>query len=85
MLLDAKIAISMDGKGCWRDNVFVERLWRCVKYGEVYLRAYDLVSEARASIGRYLAFYNGHRPHSSLDGRTPDEAYFGKQETAMAA
>ncbi len=85
VLLDAKIAISMDGKGCWRDNVFVERLWRSVKYGEVYLRAYDFVSEARASIGRYLAFYNGRRPHSSLDGRSPDEAYFGKQETAMAA
>ena len=85
VLLDAKVAISMDGKGAWRDNVFVERLWRSVKYEEVYLRAYDSVSEARASIGRYLAFYNERRPHSSLDGRTPDEAYFGKQETAMAA
>ena len=74
-----------DGKGAWRDNVFVERLWRSVKYEEVYLRAYDNVSEARASLGRYLAFYNERRPHSSLDGRTPDEAYFGKQETAMAA
>ena len=59
VLLDAKIAISMDGKGVWRDNVFVERLWRGVKYEEVYLKAYDSVSEARASIGRYLAFYNG--------------------------
>ena len=85
VLLDAKVMISMDGKGAWRDNVFVERLWRSVKYEEVYLRAYDTVSEARASIGRYLTFYNGRRPHSSLDGRTPDEAYFGKQETAMAA
>jgi putative transposase len=85
VLLDAKIAISMDGKGAWRDNVFVERLWRSVKYEEVYLKAYDNVSEARASIGGYLAFYNGRRPHSSLDGRTPDEAYFGKEETAMAA
>ncbi|MEK4032389.1 IS3 family transposase [Methylocystis sp. IM3] len=85
VLLDAKIAISMDGKGAWRDNVFVERLWRSVKYEEVYLRAYDTVSEARASIGRYLAFYNERRPHSSLDGRTPDEAYFGVKETAMAA
>ena len=65
------IAISMDGKGAWRDNVFVERLWRSVKYEEVYLRAYDSVSEARASIGRYLDFYNGRRPHSSLDGRRP--------------
>ena len=70
------IAISMDGKGAWRDNVFVERLWRSVKYEEVYLRAYDSVSEARKSIGRYLDFYNGRRPHSSLDGTTPDQAYF---------
>jgi putative transposase len=85
VLLDAKVSISMDGKGAWRDNVFVERLWRSVKYEEVYLRAYDSVSEARASISRYLAFYNERRPHSSLDGRTPDEAYFGIQETVMAA
>jgi len=85
VLLDNGVAISMDGKGAWRDNVFVERLWRSVKYEEVYLRAYDSVSEARASISRYLAFYNERRPHSSLDGRTPDEAYFGIQETAMAA
>jgi putative transposase len=63
-------------KGLGRDNVFVERLWRSVKYEEVYLRAYDSVSEARASIGRYLHFYNGRRPHSSLDGTTRDEAYF---------
>src|SRR4051794_21403902 len=61
------IAISMDGKGAWRDNVSVERLWRSVKYEEVYLRAYDTVAEARASIGRYLSFYNTRRPHSSLD------------------
>jgi putative transposase len=67
VLLKAGIAISMDGKGAWRDNVFVERLWRSIKYEEVYLRAYDTVSEARASIGRYLTFYNGRRPHSSLD------------------
>jgi putative transposase len=85
VLLDAKVSISMDGKGAWRDNVFVERLWRSVKYEEVYLHAYDTVSEARASIGRYVAFYNERRPHSSLDGRTPDEAYFGTKETAMAA
>ncbi|MEY9419670.1 putative transposase [Bradyrhizobium japonicum] len=85
VLLDAKIAISMDGKGAWRDNVFVERLWRTVKYEEVYLRAYDSVSEARASIAKYLAFYNQGRPHSSLDGRTPDEAYFGTQAMVMAA
>ena len=65
LLLDNAIAISMDGKGAWRDNVFVERLWRSVKYEEVYLRAYDSVGEARASIGRYLDFYNRKRPHSS--------------------
>ncbi len=75
VLLEAGIAISMDGKGAWRDNVFIERLWRSVKYEEVYLKAYDTVSEARASIGRYLAFYNGRRPHSSLDRQTPDQAY----------
>jgi putative transposase len=69
------IDISMDGKGAWRDNVFVERLWRSVKYEEVYLKAYDSVSEARASIGTYLEFYNRRRPHSSLDGMTPDQAY----------
>jgi putative transposase len=79
-----KIAISMDGRGAWRDNVFVERLWRSVKYEEVYLRAYGSVSEARASIGRYLTFYNGRRPHSSLDRRTPDQAYF-KQPLLAAA
>jgi putative transposase len=76
LLIKNGIAISMDGKGAWRDNVFVERLWRSVKYEEVYLRAYDSVSEARTSIGRYLDFYNGRRPHSSLDRRTPDQAYF---------
>lgn len=85
VLLDAKIAISIDGKGAWRDNVFVERLWRSVKYEEVYLRAYETVSEAGASIGRYLAFYNEGRPHSALDRRTPDEAYFGSRAIAFAA
>ena len=75
------IAISMDGKGAWRDNVFVERLWRSVKYEEVYLHAYDTVSAARAGIGRYLDFYNRRRPHSSLDERTPDQAYFDPTTT----
>jgi putative transposase len=70
------IAISMDGKGAWRDNVFVERLWRSVKYEEVYLKAYDSVAEARTSIGTYLDFYNRRRPHASLDDATPDQAYF---------
>jgi putative transposase len=79
------IAISMDGKGAWRDNVFVERLWRSVKYEEVYLRAYETVAEARKSIGRYLDFYNGRRPHSSLDDRTPDQAYFNLPPLRAAA
>ena len=85
VLNKAGIAISMDGKGAWRDNVFVERLWRSVKYEEVYLRAYDTVAEARASIGRYLSFYNTRRPHSSLDRRTPDQAYFTRLPQIAAA
>ena len=85
VLMRDGIAISMDGKGAWRDNVFVERLWRSVKYEEVYLKGYDSVSEARASLGRYLDFYNGRRPHSSLDGRTPDEAYFNPLPIRLAA
>jgi len=85
MLAANGIAISMDGKGAWRDNVFVERLWRSVKYEEVYLRAYDSVSEARSSIGRYLDFYNSRRPHSSLDGTTPDQAYFNELPFRLAA
>jgi putative transposase len=84
-LIGADIAISMDGKGSWRDNVFVERLWRTIKYEEVYLRAYDSVSEARASIGRYLGFYNLRRPHSSLDRQTPDEAYFNRNPLPQSA
>ena len=79
------IAISMDGKGSWRDNVFVERLWRSVKYEEVYLKAYDTVAEARASLSRYLDFFNRQRPHSSLDRKTPDEAYFTPRPFAAAA
>jgi putative transposase len=78
VLAAREIKISMDGKGAWRDNVFVERLWRTIKYEEVYLRAYASVSEARAGIGRYLSFYNSRRPHSSLDGKTPDQAYFNQ-------
>jgi putative transposase len=67
---------SMDGKGCWRDNVFVERLWRSVKYEDVYLKAYDSVSAARLSLARYFDFYNARRPHQSHDGQTPDMVYF---------
>jgi putative transposase len=85
LLLENGIAISMDGRGAWRDNVFVERLWRSVKYEEVYLRAYESVGRARASIGGYLGFYNGKRPHSSLDGQTPDRAYFDGLPLAVAA
>jgi len=76
LLLKQEVKISMDGKGAWRDNVFVERLWRTVKYEEVYLKAYDTVAEARASIGRYLDFYNARRPHSQHGGRTPDQIWF---------
>jgi putative transposase len=85
VLASCGIAISMDGKGAWRDNVFVERLWRSVKYEEVYLRAYETVGEARSSIGRYLDFYNARRPHSSLDDRTPDQAYFDLSPLRAAA
>jgi putative transposase len=67
--------LSMDGRGAWRDNVFVERLWRSVKYERVYLKAYDTVSAARADIADYLDWYNTHRPHSSLERLTPDEKY----------
>lgn len=65
--------ISMDGKGRWRDNVFVERLWRSVKYEEVYLHAYDTVAAARTELKRYFAFYNTRRPHTALHGSTPDQ------------
>lgn len=69
------IAISMDGRGQWRDNVFVERLWRSVKYEDVYLRAYDSVSAVRAGLAAYFERYNGSRPHRAHGGKTPDEAY----------
>jgi putative transposase len=79
------IAISMDGQGCWRDNIFVERLWRTIKYEEVYLHAYDTVSAATAGLTRYLTLYNTRRPHSSLADRTPDEAYFTPLSIRKAA
>ena len=85
VLIATGIAISMDGRGSWRDNVFVERLWRTIKYEEVYLRAYETVSEARASLGRYIDFYNRRRPHSSLDRQTPDQAYFNAVPLPVAA
>jgi putative transposase len=79
------VAISMDGKGCWRDNVFVERLWKTVKYEHVYLHAYDSVSEARAKLTTYLEFYNRRRPHTALDARTPDDVYFNSRPQRLAA
>ncbi|PXX21306.1 putative transposase [Burkholderia pyrrocinia] len=75
-VLSRNIRLSMDGKGAWRDNVFVERVWRSIKYEEVYLKAYESVSYARRSIAEYIELYNRKRPHSSLADRTPDEAYF---------
>jgi len=85
VLKDAEIAISMDGKDAWRDNVFVERLWRTVKYEEVYLHAYASVPEARAALAKYLTFYNSRRPHSSLDRKTPDQAYFNAPQPILVA
>jgi len=85
VLTAAGVAISMDGRGAWRDNVFVERLWRTVKYEEVYLRAYASVREAHASISRYMSFYNSRRPHSSLGGQTPDQAYLTTPQPIPAA
>jgi len=79
-----QIALSMDGKGCWRDNVFVERFWKTLKYEEVYLHAYDSVSDAQAGIERYITFYNTQRPHSSLQGHTPDMIYFNAPTAAAA-
>ena len=80
-----EIRISMDGRGAWRDNVFVERLWRSVKYEEVYLHAYESVSVAKAGIGKYFAFFNTRRPHTSLDRQTPDTVYFKNLPLAVAA
>ena len=85
VLKQHEIRISMDGRGAWRDNVFVERLWRSVKYEEVYLHAYESVSAAKAGIGRYFAFFNTRRPHSSLDRQTPDTVYFKSLPIAAAA
>ncbi len=79
------IRVSMDGKGCWRDNVFVERLWKTIKYEEVYLHAYESVSEARQQLTRYITFYNTRRPHSALDGKTPDTVYFNALPARLVA
>lgn len=76
LLKDHEIKISMDGKGSWQDNVFVERFWRSVKYEDIHLKAYDSVSAVRTGLNRYYNFYNSRRPHSSLDGHTPDQVNF---------
>ncbi len=85
LLLEQKIAIGTDGRGAWRDNVFVERLWRGVKYEEVYQRAYDSLGDARASLGRYLDFHNSRRPHSGLGARTPEQACLDHMPQLLAA
>lgn len=84
-LKEEGIQISMDGKGRWADNVFVERLWRSLKYEHVYLHAYESVGEARRKIGCYFEFYNSRRPHSSLGAQTPDQAYFHRPPEVLAA
>jgi putative transposase len=84
-VLQHGIQISMDGKGSWRDNVFVERLWKSVKYEEVYLHAYDSVADARQGLQRYFSFYNQRRPHRALDGRSPDIVYFAALPQPQAA
>jgi putative transposase len=85
VLREHQIGISMDGKGCWRDNVFVERPWKTIKYEHVYLHAYESVSDARAKLAVYIDFYNRRRPHSSIDRRTPDDAYFDVPSLKAAA
>jgi putative transposase len=82
MLLEAGVRISMDGKGRYTDNVFVERLWRSLKYEEVYLRAYTGGKEARAGIGKYFDFYNSERPHQALSYRIPAEVFRNGKEAA---
>ena len=85
LLRSHQIQISMDGKGCWRDNVVIERFWRTVKYEEVYLKAYQTTSEARAALTQYIKFYNEMRGHQALNGQTPDSVYFSNRLVAKAA
>jgi putative transposase len=84
-LKEEGIAISMDGKGRWCDNVFIERFWKSIKYEHVYLHAYESVQEARTKIGCYIDFYNTTRPHSSLKALTPDQVYFNRLPETLAA
>ena len=85
VLKEAGVDISMDGKGRWIDNIFVERLWRSVKYEEVYLKAYETVAEARTGIDTYFQFYHSERRHESMNGQTPDQVYMYKVEWPQAA
>ena len=85
LMKEHEIRISMDGKNSWRDNVFVERLWRSVKYEDIYLKAYESVSAVRTGLSKYFNFYNSRRPHSSLDGRTPDQVYYNRLSHTEAA
>ena len=85
VLTDAKIKISMDGKGAWRDNRMIERLWRLLKYERVYLNAFETGSEMRTGIGKWLSYYNSERPHSTQGILTPDEAYVSKTEPMRLA
>ena len=85
VLLAKGVRVSMDGKGRWVDNVFVKRLWRSVKYEDLYLYAYETVSAVKTALARYFSFYNARRPHQSLEYRTPDEMYFGTDEMKKAA
>ena len=85
LMKEHEIRISMDGKNSWRDNVFVERLWRSVKYEDIYLRAYESVSAVRTGLSKYFNFYNSRRPHSSLDGQTPDQVYYNRLSHTEAA
>ena len=85
VLTEAGVKVSMDGKGRWMDNVFIERLWRSMKYECVYLHAFETGSEARAGIGQWVTYYNTERPHSALGGRTPLEAHVGDEGMRLAA
>ena len=85
ILKAAGVTISMDGKGRAMDNIMVERLWRSMKYEEIYLKEYASVAELTGALRRYFAFYNDERPHQGLDGRTPKEVYYGKVPLALAA
>lgn len=85
VLRSHQIQISMDGHGCWRDNVFIERLWRSVKYEEVYLHAYESVSDVRAGLTRYFTFFNERRPHNALHRSTPDTVYFSQLPTTATS